>query len=314
MARRIYRDPSVFGYGTDRMFRLTFLILVLGLVGCGKTAPVSSPSSDRPMRIVSLDFCADQYVLKLADREQILALSPDADRDFSFMRADAAGLPKVRPLAEDVLVIKPDLVVRSYGGGPNAGTLFERAGIPVLQVGWATSIHGEDVGSIPRVIADIADGLGQSERGVELVKAYTERLNRIQAEARGTSTLYMTPTGITTGGETMADKMMQAAGLTNFMDKPGWHSLPLERLAYERPEMVAAAFYSEKTNHRDAWSASRHPIAQRELAETPRVDLDGAWLACGGWFILEAVEALAQGAGKEGTGIDAAGSEGAGND
>ena len=80
------------------------------------------------MRIVSLDFCADQYVLKLADREQILAVSPDAVREFSYMRETAQGLPTVRSVAEDVLILKPDLVVRSYGGGPKAGDFFERAG------------------------------------------------------------------------------------------------------------------------------------------------------------------------------------------
>lgn len=300
MARRIYRDPSVFGYGTDRMFRLTFLIMAFGLASCGKPSSVSSPTSERPMRIVSLDFCADQYVLKLADRDQILALSPDAEKDFSFMSDEAAGLPTVRALAEDVLILNPDLVVRSYGGGPNAGALFERAGIPVLQVGWASNIDGEDVGSIPNVIANMADGLGQPERGDQVIQDFNQRLSRIRSVASGKSTLYMTPTGVTTGGGTMVHKMMQAAGLTNFMDKPGWHSLPLERLAYERPDMVAAAFYDAKTNHENIWSPSRHPIARRELTEAPRVDLQGAWLACGGWFILEAVEALAEGAGADG--------------
>lgn len=278
------------------MFRLTFLIVCIGLGACGKPESVSSPLSDRPMRIVSLDFCSDQYVLKLADREQILALSPDAERDFSFMRSEADGLPKVRPLAEDVLILKPDLVVRSYGGGPNAASFFERAGIPVLQIGWATSIHGEDVGTIPNVVAEVATGLGQTDRGAALVQEFTDRLNRIKASSSGKTALYMTPTGVTTGGETMAHKMMQAAGLENFMDRPGWHSLPLERLAYERPELVVAAFFDAKTNHENAWSPSRHPIAKRELTEAPRVNLQGAWLSCGGWFILEAVEALAEGA------------------
>lgn len=278
------------------MFRLTFLIVCIGLSACGKPESVSSPLSDRPMRIVSLDFCSDQYVLKLADREQILALSPDAERDFSFMRAEADGVPKVRPLAEDVLILKPDLVVRSYGGGPNAASFFERAGIPVLQIGWATSIHGEDVGTIPNVVAEVATGLGQTDRGAALVQEFTDRLNRIRASSSGKTALYMTPTGVTTGGETMAHKMMQAAGLENFMDRPGWHSLPLERLAYERPELVVAAFFDAKSNHENVWSPARHPIAKRELTEAPRVNLQGAWLSCGGWFILEAVEALAEGA------------------
>ena len=58
-------------------------------------APVAGEDVDHPQRIVSLDYCADQYVLKLADEEQILAISPDAVKDFSYMREAAAGVPTV---------------------------------------------------------------------------------------------------------------------------------------------------------------------------------------------------------------------------
>jgi len=85
------------------------------------------------MRIVSLDYCADQYVLKLADPESVLAISPDAVKDFSYLQDAAKSVPTVRPIAEDVLSLKPDLVVRSYGGGPNATSFFAQAGVPVLQ-------------------------------------------------------------------------------------------------------------------------------------------------------------------------------------
>ena len=77
-------------------------------------------SGEKPMRIISLDFCADNYVLKLADPDQGTAISPDAEKDFSHMRNAAAGFRTVRPVSENILILKPDLVVRSYGGGPNA--------------------------------------------------------------------------------------------------------------------------------------------------------------------------------------------------
>ncbi|MEO0607119.1 MAG: ABC transporter substrate-binding protein [Pseudomonadota bacterium] len=248
------------------------------------------------MRIVSLDFCADQYVLKLADREQILAVSPDAVKDFSYMRDAAQDVPSVRPIAEDVLILKPDLVVRSYGGGPNAARFFERAGVPVLQVGWTSSVHGAGPNTIPKITRDVATGLGQSARGEALIEAFQSRLAKIKSAASGKSTLYITPAGVTTGGNSLAHEMLLAAGLTNYSDAKGWHSLPLEQLAYERPDLVAAAYFNAKTNHGEAWSASRHPVAKRELTENQRIDLDGAWLSCGGWFLIEAIEALAAGA------------------
>ena len=264
-------------------------------MACGAITPSDVAMPERPMRIVSLDYCADQYVLKLADREQILAISPDGVKSFSYMRAAAEGVPTVRSIAEDVLVLKPDLVVRSYGGGPNAMAFFEGAGIPVLQVGWSSNLNPEGQGSIPAVIAQMAEGLGQAERGNALIAEFQTRLNTVQAGQDERSALYMTLAGVTTGPGSLIHEMLQAAGLTNFQEEAGWHSLPLERLAYEQPDIIAAAFFESAARSPDAWSASRHPIARRQLSNQTVIPLEGAWTACGGWFLMDAVEALAAG-------------------
>lgn len=245
------------------------------------------------MRIVSLDFCADQYVIKLADPEQILAVSPNAVSHYSFMRDEAKGLPTVRPIAEDVLIMKPDLVVRSFGGGPNSAAFFERAGIPVLQVGWASTIDGEEAGSIPSLVQEMAAGLGQSERGEEIVAEFRERLSAIKARSAGESVLYMTPGGVTTGPGSLVHEIIVAAGLDNFQTESGWRSLPLERLVYEQPDLVATAYFESVTNRPNSWSSARHPIAQALINKPDVVRLEGAWSACGGWYLLNAVEALA---------------------
>lgn len=250
------------------------------------------------MRIVSLDFCADQYVLKLADPEQVLAISPGGVKGFSYMRDEAEGVPTVRPVAEDVLILKPDLVVRSYGGGPNAAAFFEQAGVPVLQVGWASNIDGEGVDAIPNLIQHMADGLGHPERGSALVEEFRTRLNAIRSKNDGESALYMTPAGVTTGPGSLMHEVINAAGLANFQETPGWRSLPLERLAYEQPDLIAAAYFETQTNHPHGWSPSRHPVAKQQLTEQDVIQLQGAWTACGGWFILEAVETLAAGVGQ----------------
>ena len=70
--------------------------------------------------------------------------------------------------------------------------------------------------------------------------------------------------------------------------------MPLERLAYERPDVIAAAFYEGASGETDSWSAARHPVARTQLSNRPVVPLEGAWTSCGGWFLVEAVEALAQ--------------------
>ena len=117
----------------------------------------SAAFANTPQRVVSLDYCADQFVLKLLPRASILALSPDAEREFSYMREAAAGLQQVRPVAENVLTLEPDLIVRSYGGGPRAAGFFERAGIPVLQVPFANNLD-----DVRAMILTVASGLGAS--------------------------------------------------------------------------------------------------------------------------------------------------------
>lgn len=243
-----------------------------------------------------MDFCADQYVLKLADRDQILALSPNATRDYAYLHEQAVGIASVRPNAEDVLALQPDLIVRSYGGGPNITQFMKSAGVPVLQVGWASTVDGESVGSIPSVIQAMADGLGVPERGEALINDYRERLASLPKTSpdKTTNVLYITPAGFTTGPGSMVHDMLGHAGLTNFESDAGWRPVPLERLAYEEPDVVAASFFDTTLKDTAVWSPSRHPIAKHQLRNSKTVQLPGAWTTCGAWFILDAIEALAE--------------------
>ena len=275
------------------MSRLMILFLMVVLSSCGSPHPPRDADTSRPARIVSLDYCADQYVLKFADKEHILAVSPDATKNFSFMRDAAEGVPTVRPIAEDVLLLKPDLVVRSYGGGPGATQFFERVGIPVLDVGWAP-----DLPAVLTNVQRMADGLGERERGVALVTDVQARLDALSEQPKEKTALYMTPAGVTTGPGSLVHEMIVAAGLENFQTEPGWRSLPLERLAHEQPDIIAAAFFGTSTNHPDAWSPMKHPVARAQLENQTVVPLEGAWTSCNGWFLIEAIEALSEGAEK----------------
>ncbi|WP_236547735.1 ABC transporter substrate-binding protein [Sphingomonas sp. AX6] len=258
------------------------------LTACAPQPSVAPNAPERPMRIVSLDYCADQYVLKLVGRDRIAAVSPDADRDFSYMRAAAVGLPSVRPRAEDVLVLKPDLVIRSYGGGADAAAMFARAGVPVLQIGYAN-----DLTAVRQVLVDTARGLDEGAKGEVLAVEMDRRLAAIPVSSpQRPSALYVTPGGVTSGPGGLVDEMLRAAGYVNFEGEPGWRTLPLERLAKEGPDLIASASFWNAPP--DRWSAARHPIVARHMKDRPVVGIEGAWTACGGWFLVDAVEALAQ--------------------
>jgi len=264
------------------MLRTTSLSALAALLAC------SAALAGSPERVVSLDYCADQFVLKLLPRSRILALSPDAEKEFSYMRNAAKGIPKVRPVAEDILALEPDLIIRSYGGGPRSASFFTQAGIPVLQMPFPNSI--DDIGEM---LISVANGLGVPERGIEVRAEMDRRLADIASTSTSRVAMYMTPNGVTSGTGTLINEMLLAANLGNFEQRSGWHPIPLEALAYTQPDLVAGAFFEAKAGHPLMWSATRHPVAQRQLRERETVMLEGAWTSCGGWFVLDAIEALA---------------------
>jgi iron complex transport system substrate-binding protein len=135
-------------------------ILYLWLAGFAEAEPA------RPT-VISLDYCADQYVLALADRSQILALSKDSERAFSHLREKAAGIPKVRAAAEDVIALKPDIVLRSWGGDARALDLYDRLGIRTLELGYAGDIPGT-AGLLRAVAAE----LGRARGGQDTVREW----------------------------------------------------------------------------------------------------------------------------------------------
>ena len=275
------------GSGASRRLAPGAILLLSGaLAACGENPlPGVEPAAAR--RIVSLDYCADQYLLGLVERDRILAVSPDAGARFSYHREAAAGLSRVRPVAEEVIALAPDLIVRSYGGGPHAAAFFERAGIRVHQLG-----HAADLAGVRRLVVETAAALGVPENG-ETLAAQLDAWLDATPDAASATALYLTPGGVTAGPGTLIHEVLVAAGYRNFQRAAGFREIPLERLAHERPDLAVAAFHGDPAAHGGSWSAARHPLARRLLAEGPVVFLDGALVAGEGWFLAEAIAALA---------------------
>ena len=239
-------------------------------------APVAAADEVRPT-VVSLDYCADQFVLGLADREQVRALSKDAERPFSFLRERAAGLPRVRALAEDVIALQPDIVVRSWGGDARALKFYERVGIRTVQIGYASDMDGA-----ARVTREVAAALGQTDRGEALVAAMPHA-----APPTGRTALYVTPGGVSAGKGTMVDAIMHRAGLENAATGTGWYSLPLETLVMQPPGLALTAFFGFDDYAFDQWSVSRHPALAYALKDADQVAMTESRLTCPAWFVAD---------------------------
>lgn len=240
-------------------------------------------------RVVSLDQCADQYVLALADRADIAALSPRARAADAWLRTEAERLPTARPSLEAVLARRPTIVVRQWGGGPRMDAALARTGAKVVSI---RDVH--DFDGVRRETLAVAAALGHPERGEAIVRRLDAQLAESRNAWRGQGGLYLTDGAFTAGPGTLIDAMLKAAGLHNLARAAGFAPAPLERVMLSAPRVVVFGRFNSAGDGR--WAPVRGPILASALRRSKRVELPGALLACPAWFAGDAVEWLAKAA------------------
>jgi len=243
----------------------------------------------RPLRVMALDQCADQYVLALRP-DADLALSPRADDPDAWMREEARGRRQVRPTLEAAIAFRPDVVVRYWGGEPRLLARLEADGVRVVTI--------EDAADFDGVRADIravARGLGAVERGEALIAGMDERLREAAAGAGGEErkALYLTAGGFTAGPGTLMDAILAGAGFANAATGPGFAPVSVERIALFPPARFVLGFFDRV---RDDWRGpGRHPVVSKAARGRVAARLPAAALTCPGWFAADAAAMLGAG-------------------
>jgi iron complex transport system substrate-binding protein len=267
-----------------KLIRLVALAIASGLMLAGDARAA-------PQRVASLNLCADQLVLLLADPGQVVSISwLSRDPDLSMMAEAAQAVPINRGLAEEVLPLRPDLVVGGTYTARGAATLLERFGIPVLKLDLP-----RDFDAIEEQIRTVAVALGHVERGEAIIAGMRRRLAAmpLPTGSQPVAAVYH-PNGFTIGAGSLVDTMLRHAGFDNLAVRLGidnYGQVPLEVLLANRPDVLIV-----DTDTGEAPSLARanlmHPALQRaNIAVTaiPR----RLW-SCGLPAVIDAVELLAQ--------------------
>ena len=265
----------------SRASALTAALAVLAFAGSAMAAPT----------VMSLDSCADQYVLALAPRASIVGLSARADDLDSYMRGRAAGLPVRRATTESVLAIRPDLVVRYWGGDARLDAALTRRGIRVVKIEEAADFKG-----VRANVRAISTALGHPAEGEALVARMDARLERARGAWKGAPALYFTPSGFTTGPGSLVDAMMRAAGMTNLATGSTWKPIPLERLVMNPPQAFVLGFFDSFAVAMQRWGPGRHSALRKRLAGRTAASLPSAILGCPAWFAADGADLLARAA------------------
>jgi iron complex transport system substrate-binding protein len=260
----------------------------LAALGGALAALLASQAFAASPRVLSLDQCADQYVLALSPRQAIVGLSKRADDADSYLRARSAALPLRRPTLETVLAARPQVVVRYWGGDQRLADALARRGVTVVRVEDA-----EDFVGVRANARRVAAALDEREAGEDLVRRMDAELAASRGAWAGKGALYLTPGGFTAGGGTLIDAMLRAAGLANLARGPGFQPVPLERLALDPPSALVQGFFDSVVNALQRWSPGRHRIVRRLEAEKSVVSLPASILGCPAWFAADGSLAIA---------------------
>ena len=251
--------------------------------------PVSSVAAANLPRVVSMNVCSDQLLLSLADPEQILGLSRFS-RD-AWVGADARRYPKLSGGAEDVLVLKPDIVLANLYDKRSTRELLKANGMHLAEL------------SVPRTLAEVRDQVrelgeivGHRDRAAQQIARLDAALVRArQAVAdRHYRVLPLSRRGWVAGSESFIGSLLAETGLRSAAGDLGFAFggfASLEAIVNLRPDFIVVSQAGD-TARDDGQAFLLHPALERFYPPAKRIVIPERMTECGGVLLADALDAL----------------------
>jgi iron complex transport system substrate-binding protein len=266
-------------------------LLCLCWLLAGGTLCAAAPS---PSRVVSINLCTDQLLLMLADPGQIASISHLAgDPESSFMATQAKAYPLNHGRLEELLALKPDLVLTGAYTEPRLLRSLDRFGFRIAQFPLTNTLRG-----IKTDIRRLAALLGQPPRGEGLIVAMQAKLASIQPPSdpkHWPKALFYQPRGYTSGSQTLQDEALRLAGWRNLAAETGirgYAPIDLETLIRHEPDRLFTSSHTVSAYSR-AQQQLYHPALRTLLHNRQLLEIPFKYWLCAGPMLAEAVSLLA---------------------
>jgi iron complex transport system substrate-binding protein len=246
----------------------------------------------KPRRIVSLNMCVDDLLLRLARPENIASVTWLArDPGNSNVAELAARVPVNHGLAEEIIPLQPDLVIAGVHTARPAVAMLKRTHIPVVEIDVPKTLS-----AVRQQIRDIAALIGEREKGESVVGVMDASLAALPSPAwrARPRAIVLNPNGVTVGEDTLVDEVMTRAGLTNVAAElaiDNYGQIPLETLVASGVDVLIVSA-SRDGPPALATEILRHPVLSALSDRTRLVVLPGRLWNCGGPAVVEAIERL----------------------
>ena len=272
--------------------RLAVGMIVSALGWLATVQPGDAEGATKPTRMVSLNLCVDEILLRIAEPQHIASVTwLSRDADSSNVVALAERVPVNHGLAEEIIPLAPDLALAGTYTARTAVELLRRAGVRLREIGIA-----QNVADVRRQYLEIAAAIGEPERGEAVVAEIDRSLNALPPAPAGhrPRALVLNPNGVTVGPGTLADEIIARAGLENLastMAIDNYGQIPLETVVANRVDLLIVST-SRDGPPALANEILRHPVLARLTDRTRVVTMPNRLWTCGGPGNAEAIARL----------------------
>jgi iron complex transport system substrate-binding protein len=254
-----------------RILILLTVVLSLPLAGAA--------SADTPRRIVSLNLCTDQLLMALVPAQRIASITW-----LSRSEGDPALLPLARHLpanrgsAEEVLALRPDLVIAGRFTTGTTRALLRRVGVPLLEVDAVNDWEG-----IRRITREVAAAVGATARADELLRQMDTELAQLRSRLPAVPVRAIGWGGAgddVPGSDTLFNTILATAGAVNLAARSGARSsFDLEQVLHARPQvLLRGASYGSKPALRN--EVAHHRVL-RALPDLRTIEYPEGVYGCG---------------------------------
>src|SRR5262245_52429362 len=157
-------------------------ILAIGMAAAVLSAVATDAAdspSPKPQRVVSLNLCVDELVLRLAERKNIASVTWLVRQRSSTVADLATGITLNHGLAEEVIPLNPDLVLAGIYTTRTAVALVKRAGIRLIDLDVPESLD-----AVREQIRQVGEILGEPAKAARIVADMDARLSKVPSPPR----------------------------------------------------------------------------------------------------------------------------------
>jgi iron complex transport system substrate-binding protein len=266
----------------QRPLALLFVMLALSCVG--------APAANLP-RLVSMNVCTDQLLLTLADPEQILGLSRFSRDGWQSQAGDISRYPVLSGGAEDVLLIRPDIVVASAFDKRSTRELLKAKGLRLVELSVPRTL--DEARQQIREAGDITGHPDRAAAEIARLDAALARARRAVSE-RHYRVLPLSRRGWVAGSDSFVGSLLGETGLRSAAGDLGFAFggfASLEAIVNLRPDFIVVSQAGD-TARDDGQAFLLHPALDRFYPPEKRIVIPERMTECGGVLLADALDAL----------------------